>query len=226
MSVTLLDREMYTEAAAARLLGVAQNTLNYWLEGGTRRGKVYRPVIRVEPRGERAAVTWGEFVEASLLREYRRRNVPMLELRDFIDKVRARLSVPYPLAHLQPYVGGRALLVEAQDQVGLDPEFCLIALVRDQPVLTPVAESFVQRVTWVDDVAAEWRPHDDRNSPVRMNPEVRFGLPAVNGIRTGIILEHSQAGETDEDIAGEFDLTVEAVRWALVYEDTARRKAA
>jgi uncharacterized protein (DUF433 family) len=226
MSVTVLDREMYTEAAAARLLGVAQNTLNYWLEGGTRRGKVYRPVIRVEPRGERAAVTWGEFVEASLLREYRRRNVPMLELRDFIDKVRARLSVPYPLAHLQPYVGGRALLVEAQDQVGLDPEFCLIALVRDQPVLTPVAESFVQRVTWVDDVAAEWRPHDDRNSPVRMNPEVRFGLPAVNGIRTGIILEHSQAGETDEDIAGEFDLTVEAVRWALVYEDTARRKAA
>ena len=33
MSVTVLDREMYTEAAAARLLGVAQGTLNYWLEG-------------------------------------------------------------------------------------------------------------------------------------------------------------------------------------------------
>jgi hypothetical protein len=32
MSVTVLDREMYTEAAAARLLGVAQGTLNYWLE--------------------------------------------------------------------------------------------------------------------------------------------------------------------------------------------------
>ena len=55
MSVTVLDREMYTEAAAARLLGVAQGTLNYWLEGGKRRGKVYRPVIRVEPRGDRAA---------------------------------------------------------------------------------------------------------------------------------------------------------------------------
>jgi hypothetical protein len=43
MSVTVLDREMYTEAAAARLLGVAQGTLNYWLEGGARRGKVYPP---------------------------------------------------------------------------------------------------------------------------------------------------------------------------------------
>jgi hypothetical protein len=44
MSVTVLDREMYTEAAAARLLGVAQGTLNYWLEGGERRGKLYRPL--------------------------------------------------------------------------------------------------------------------------------------------------------------------------------------
>ncbi len=53
MSVTVLDREMYTEAAAARLFGVAQGTLNYWLEGGKRRDRVYRPVIRVEPRGDR-----------------------------------------------------------------------------------------------------------------------------------------------------------------------------
>jgi succinoglycan biosynthesis protein ExoA len=67
MSVTVLDREMYTEAAAARLLGVAKGTLNYCLEGGERRGKVYRPVIRIEPRGDRAAVTWAEFIEGSVL---------------------------------------------------------------------------------------------------------------------------------------------------------------
>ncbi len=146
----------------------------------------------------------------------------MLELRDFIDKVRAKLGVPYPLAHLRPYVGGRDLLVEAQDQSGLDPDFCLIALVRDQPVLTPVADSFVQRVTWDGDVAAEWRPHDDRNSPVRMNPKLRFGLPAIGGIRTEIMREHSESGETDEDIAAEFGIPVDSVRWALVYEASAR----
>ena len=43
MSVTVLKREMYTEAASPRLLGVAQNTLNYWLEGGERRGKTSGP---------------------------------------------------------------------------------------------------------------------------------------------------------------------------------------
>jgi hypothetical protein len=108
MSVTVLEREMYTEAAAARLLGVAQNTLNYWLEGGERQGRIYRPVIRVEPRGERAAVTWGEFLESALLSEYRRKRVPMLELRDFIDRLRDQFQVPYPLADRRPYVGSGA----------------------------------------------------------------------------------------------------------------------
>jgi len=222
MSVSVLEREMYTEAAAARLLGLAQNTLNYWLEGGERRGKVYRPVIRVEPRGDRAAVTWGEFLEAGLLREYRRRNVPMLELRDFIDKVRDRYGVPYPLADRRPYVSGRELLVKLQNDSGLAADFCLIALVRDQPVLTSVADSFVQRVTWDGDLAAEWRPHNDQLSPVRMDPKVRFGLPAIGGVRTEILWEHSESGETDEDIAAEFDMPVDSVRWALAYETSAR----
>ena len=36
----LAFRAWLAEAAAARLLGVAQSTLNYWLEGGERRGKL------------------------------------------------------------------------------------------------------------------------------------------------------------------------------------------
>jgi hypothetical protein len=68
MSASVLEREMFTEAEAARLLRVPQRTLNYWLEGGEVRGRVYRPVIRTEPRGGHAAVTWAEFVEAGLRR--------------------------------------------------------------------------------------------------------------------------------------------------------------
>jgi uncharacterized protein (DUF433 family) len=223
MNVSVLDREMFTESEAARLLTVPQSTLNYWLEGGERRGKLYRPIIRLEPRGDRDIVTWAEFIEAGLLREYRRTHgVPMAELRAFIDLVRLRYQVPYPLAHHLPFVSGRELLVEAQDQVGLDADFCLVAMVRGQYLLTPAADSFVKRVTWHDDIAAEWRPHDDPHSPVRMNPEVRFGRPAVAGISTEAMWEHDQAGETTEDIASEFGVPPESVRWALAYETSAR----
>jgi uncharacterized protein (DUF433 family) len=227
MSVTVLDREMYTEAAAARLLGLPQGTLNYWLEGGERRGRVYRPVIRVESRGDRAAVTWAEFIEAGLLREYRRTHgVPMGELRAFIDVVRERYGTPYPLAHHRPFISGRELLSQAQDASGLAADFCLVAEVRGQLVLTSPADSFVRRVTWEGDIAAEWRPHDDPQSPVRMNPEVRFGRPAVRGVSTEALWEHDQAGETVEEIAGEFGVSPEHVRWALAYETSARARAA
>ncbi len=118
MAVTVLEREMYTEAAAARLLGVAQSTLNYWLEGGERRRRVDRPVIRAEPRGDRSAVTWREFLEAGLLRQYLCRSVPMLELRTFIDRIRDEYGVPYPLADQRPYVGGNRLLVSCRRRPG------------------------------------------------------------------------------------------------------------
>jgi len=223
MSVSVLDREMYSEAAAARLLSVPQRTLNYWLEGGERHGRTYRPVIRLTPRGSHAPVTWAEFIEAGLLREYRRAHgVPMGELRYFIDMIRDRTGVAYPLAHQMPFVSGRQLLLEAQEEAQLDPEFCLVATVRGQLLLTPAADSFLKRVTWEDDIAAAFRPHDDPRSPVRIQPDTRFGRPAVRGISTDALWEHAQAGENADDIAGEFGIAPADVQWALAYETSAR----
>jgi uncharacterized protein (DUF433 family) len=218
----VLEREMYSEAEAARYLRVAQNTLNYWLEGGTRRGRTYPPVIRLEPRGRRAPVTWAEFVEAGLLRSYRRSGIPMAELRAFIDLLRERIEIPYPLADRRPYVAGRRLVLEAQEQAGLDPDFWLVVDVRGQLMLLSPSDEFVQRVTWEGDVAARWRPHDDQASPMEIDPDLRGGRPAVGGISTSVIWEHDDAGEDHEDLAMDFGLTVEQVRWALAFETSLR----
>lgn len=221
-TVTWLERAMYAEAEAARLLGVAQGTLHYWLEGGVRRGKTYRPVLRREPTNSRT-VTWAEFVEAGLLRQYRRDlNVPMAELRAFIEKLRQTYGVPYPLADKRPYVAGRELVLEVQNEVGLDAEFCLVAEVRGQFILTPPGERFLERVTWSGDVVTAWRPHNDPNSPVLIAPDIRFGKPSIKGIATEVVWEHDQAGEAPDEIADAFDLTVAEVRWALSYESSAR----
>lgn len=218
--MTLLDRDMYSEAEAARLLRVPQSTLHYWLEGGTVRGKRYRPVIRPQRRGERV-VTWGEFIEAGLLAQYRRATVPMQELRTVIERLREELGTPYPLAHTRPFVGeGRRLLLAAQHEADLDADFSLVAVANDQLVLMPASDAFYRRVVWVDDKAGGWRPHDDENSPVLVDPDIRAGQPAVGGIRTETIWEHLQAGEAPEEVAEAFGLTPADVEWARVYEWT------
>ena len=166
VNLSVLNREMFSEAEAARLLELPQSTLHYWLEGGERRGRLYKPIVRVEPQGLRS-VTWAEFIEAGLLRQYRReQRVPMAELRAFIDVLRERTGIPYPLAHMKPFVADRQLVMEAQDIAGLEAEFCLVAEVRGQLILTPPSEEFVHRVTWDEQLPVAWRPHSDPRSPV------------------------------------------------------------
>jgi uncharacterized protein (DUF433 family) len=217
--VSVMDREMYSEAEAARLLRVAQSTLHYWLEGGERRGRQYKPVIRVEPQHTRT-VTWAEFVEAGWLRAYRRdHHIPMAELRAVIDRLRDRYGIPYPLADRRPLVMGRQLVLEAQQAAGLDPDYWLVVAANEQLLLTPAAQAYVDRVQWDGDVAVGWRPAAEPDSPVLISPEIRFGRPAIHGVSTEAIWEQVDSGEDVAETAAAYGLSVAEVRWALVYEN-------
>ena len=219
---------MYSEAEAARLLRVAPSTLNYWLEGGVRRGRVYEPIIRQEPKGGHPAVTWAEFIECGWLRQYRRINgVPMRELRKFISLMREKYEVPYPLAHFTPFAneGQLVTMQEVQTEAGLRPDYCLVAEVSGQLLLTAPADAFVHRVEWVDGEAAGWRPHEVSESPVRIFPDVRFGRPSIRGISTDVLWEQVEAGADVREVAEDFGLAIGDVRWAVSYE-TATTSAA
>ena len=219
--VSVLEREVYAEADAARLLRIPQSTLHYWLEGGNRGRKVYQPIIRDRARGSRA-VTWAEFIEAGWLRAYRSQKVPMVELRAFIDHLRDSFGVPYPLADRRPLVSGRQLVYDAQTAAQLGVEYCLVACVDEQLLLTGPGESFVRRIEWDGDTAVGYRPDPNDESTVRVMPDVRFGRPAVRGISTEAIWEQVEVGEEVDDLAALFGLTVADVRWALAYENAQR----
>jgi len=226
MSTEVLEREVYSEAEAARLLGISPSTLNYWLEGGVRRGKQYPPVIREKPRGNgsgpRPAVTWAEFVEAGLLCAYRRQaQVPMRELRAFIDLLRTRFGVPYPLADRRPFASGKDLLFRAQEEAELHPDFWIVSNAGGQLALLPVGADFYRSVVWADDLPTGWLVAGP-DSPVVADPDRRFGRPSIAGVSTEVIWEHRQAGEGDEEIADAFDLELSDVAWALSYELAAR----
>lgn len=211
----MLDREVFSESQAARLLGMSPSTLHYWLQGGERSGVTYKPVIRPDPVDSRW-VTWAEFVEAGWLRSYRKRSVPMKELRAFIEQLRDQMQVPYPLAHQQPLVSGKSLVLEAQQHAHLSGPY---RLVDEQLMLTYAGQSFVERITWEGDVAAGWRPDPNPESTVIVRPDVRFGRPSVGGVSTATVFEQSEDGASREEIAETFSLSLADVGWALAYEN-------
>jgi uncharacterized protein (DUF433 family) len=221
MTVEILNREFYTIARAGALLRVAPTTLEWWLEGRTSGQHRYPPVLRPESTGSKM-VTWGEFVEAGYLREYRRtHNVPLGHLRRFIDLLRDRQGVPYPLAHFKPFVGeGQKLVIELQEEAQLPADLWLFVPVSNQIILLPSTEAFLSKVDFADD-PEQWaeRLHPNgKGSPVVLDPEYSFGEPTVRGIRTDVLAELIEAGEAMDDVAGDYGLKLEDLKAALSYE--------
>jgi uncharacterized protein (DUF433 family) len=226
----LLDRPLYDEVLAASVLDMSRSTLHWWLEGGDRNGRHYEPVLRAEPTGSKE-VTWGELVEARYLRAYRRDlGVKLGSLRAFISYLRETLGVPYPLAHARPWVGAdRHLLVAAQSETELDPD---LWVAYEPPtgvvLLTAPAESFLERVQFDEDnngIVVRLRPAGP-NSPVIIDPEVRFGSPMVAGIPTETLDEMVHAGDSIESVAVGYELSLDDVVAALDYERLRRQLAA
>jgi uncharacterized protein (DUF433 family) len=218
---TVLDREFYPTREAARLLRVPESTLRWWLEGRSIRGKLYPPVLREEAKGS-SLVTWGEFVEAGYLREYRRRDVPLGELRRFIDSLREEMGVAYPLAHFRPFVSAhRKLVLELQKRAHVPPEFGLVLEVTTgQLLLGRAAESFIERVEFSpegDQQAVRVFPAG-KDAPVVIDPERAFGAPSIKGVRTESLAELVDAGEPPEEVARDFGLSVDLVKAAVAFE--------
>ncbi len=161
-----------------------------------------------------------------MLRQYRGElKVPRPELRAFIDLLRERFDVPYPLADRRPYASGKALVLEAQEAAGLPGDFWLVTVAAGQLLLTPPSESFLRRTRWEGEIATGWRPHEEQDSAVLIDPTVRFGRPAVGHISTEVIREQSDDGEDNEEIADVYGLTPRDVAWALAYEKPRRAQA-
>jgi uncharacterized protein (DUF433 family) len=219
VELTVLHRPLYTTADAAHLVGVPSTTLAWWLDGGVRQGKRYDAVLR-EVASAGALVSWAEFVEARLLREYRKAGVPLQHIRPFIRRVRERMAVPYPLAHYRPYIDdARQLVYDLQQDVELDERLYLVRPgAGDQLQLAPAVERFLKVVEFdpEHDVVARIRPLGGA-SRLAIDPEREFGQPQIGGVRADVIAETAEA-ESVAAAAVAWDVREQDVRDALRWQ--------
>lgn len=225
--IDLQDRPVYGFGQVDHILGLKAGTSARWIDGYQRRGKSYPPVIRPEPTGDEV-VTWGEFVEARLLAEYRDAGVPLVRMRPAVEKLREELNTFYPLASAKTWlaVEGRELVRKVQDAVGLDRRL-LIVVRNDQQMLdwSAPAQEFADSLQWGDvgrgrakrQEVTSLRP-DPAIREVVVNPLQRFGEPSTRGVPTEVIRELYVAGDPIEMIAELYQLPRELVEAAVRYE--------
>lgn len=220
-SLSILERPVYGVTEAAGLLGLRSDRVRAWLDGY----RVYPPVIRAEAIGE-DIVTWGEFVKLGYLREYRRKGVPLQRLRPVIDELRREFHTPYPLATAKPFVHERDLVLKAQERSDLPAAIAIVIRSGQEIMLTPETERFFKKVEFdPTGDALRLRPAGTA-SPVVIDPLVRFGRPAVDGVATERLWELYDAGESIDEIAGAYELGADQIRAAIAYEEQLRTLAA
>ncbi|MCH9729463.1 MAG: DUF433 domain-containing protein [Actinomycetia bacterium] len=217
MALSLLDRAIYSYSDVDRLVGLHAGTAKRWLEGYTRGGKFYDPVLREKPTGS-DSVTWGEMVESRLLAGYRSRAVPVQRLRPAIEALRDEFG-RYPLAHARPFldVNGRELVRVIQEQVRLERPLQLVVVRNGQLVLAVPAEQFQSAVGYADDVVNQLKP-DARTPAVVMDPRRAFGQPAIRGVKTESLAEDYRAGTSRDALADLYDLAPDQVDEAIRFE--------
>jgi uncharacterized protein (DUF433 family) len=226
-TVALLERPLYDLGEAARLLELRTGKVRRWLDGYTRAGVHYPPVIRPEPTGS-DVVTWGEFVELGYLREYRDLGYSLQRLRPFIVQLREKFGIPYPLAHDGVFAAeSRHLVLRMQkDSKAPKPLYMVVDSTKHdgQLVLAEPVEAFLRRVEFDGGAARRWLP-DGEASPIVVDPSQSFGIPTIKGIRTEVLADANAAGESVETLADDFGLTVEDVEAALRAEQRWRKAA-
>jgi uncharacterized protein (DUF433 family) len=221
--VNLLDRPTYGLAQIDSLLGLQGGTARRWIDGYTRSGRHYDPVVREKHTGLEIA-TWGEFIETRLLAEYRDAGVPMIHMRPAVEALRQELKVPYPLASARTWLGreGRDLVRVVEEKVNLDPHLALVVVATGQALAwSAEADRFRAAIEWTGD-SDDAEPRRLRPvagiEEVMVDPLLGFGEPVVRGVRTEIIRELVQAGESQDAIAEVYELPRMSVEAAVRYE--------
>jgi uncharacterized protein (DUF433 family) len=225
--IHLQDRPVYGFGQVDHILSLKAGTSQRWVDGYQRAGKTYPPVIRPQRTGAEI-VTWGEFIEARLLAQYRDEGALVAKMRPAVEKLREELNTLYPLASAKTWlsVDGRELVREVQDAVGLDRRLLLVVR-NNQQIFdwSPRAQEFADSLHWEPEgrksakrkVITSLNP-DPAIRDVVVNPLRRFGEPSTQGVPTEIIRELYVAGDPIEMIAELYDLPRELVESAVRYE--------
>ncbi len=220
--VSYLERPVYGASEVDALLGLSSGTARRWIDGYERRGRHYAPVVREETTGD-DLVTWGEFVETSLLANYRDSGVPMLRMRPVVERLRQRLGIRYPLATVRPYVDEALHLVyEVQQEARLEESMRLVVEAQSgQYVLASPARAFRSTAEFEDvdseNIVARLRPLGLKREVV-IDPSRRSGAPVVRAVPTDVLAELIRSGEPIEWVARQYELTVTQVLDAWEFE--------
>ncbi len=217
----------YSQTDAADILSVPRSTLRAWcgnktyqLVDGERR--LMKPVFQSDPKTKR--LTFNNLIEAYVLSSLTRTFlIPLPDLRAALD----RLSTDRPLLDHVFYACPGQIFIEAADKILID-----IHRSPGQVAIGEVVRSTIERIEFDASKRPErlhpWRASVTERAVVSVDPSRAFGQPTVigRGLKVDVIVNLKRGGESEEDIARNYDLDVALVLDVLKWGERGAARAA
>lgn len=214
---TLTERDLqeapaYTIAEAAGYLRIPKSTLRAWLLGQ----QSFRSVIDIADRRERR-LSFINLVEAFVLAGIRREHsIPLPKVRRAVEFLRRRFNSHRPLSDEQFATDGVHLFVEkfgALVGATQDGQMQLRDIILDRlKYIHRDPRGVPEKIVLFPGAGG-----NKRSASVVIDPRISFGRPVLDGfgLRTAVLAERFNAGESIEDMASDYGVPSEAIQNAL-----------
>jgi uncharacterized protein (DUF433 family) len=220
-STAIRQTPAYSFAEAAHYLNLPVSTLRAWClgQGYAYKGHArrFRPLIRLDGRPHQG-LSFLNLVEAHVLAAIRRgHGVPMARVREALQFVGERLKVARPLADAEFQTNGTDLFVEELGRL-------INVSQRGQIEIASMLRAYLARVER-DAAGAPVKlyPFTRKDvgrtapTPVEIDPRIAFGRPVLRGkgVPTAVLADRFKAGDSLEELAGDYDATTQQVEDAI-----------
>lgn len=211
-----LTSPLYSFSEADQIAGVTRGTAKRWLSGYTYRShdgerRASPPISPIRQPSD--AVSFLDLLEVVAVSGLKSRGFTLAEIRRVVANCQELFGDPWPLTNRRFKVGGRDVFVASEGRLH-DVLHRRGAMAWDE-ILGP----FLEALDHDGSQATRWWPLG-RSRPVVVDPAYGFGLPVIrnSGVRTEVIRERLEAGDSIDQIAHDFNLAPEDVESALRFE--------
>lgn len=218
---------LYTEAEAARVLGLPASTLRSWTHplnyktvGGYHERKALVTTAARPFRGK--TIPFVGLAEAFVLSAFRRTGVPMQRIRPALPVLEERFGLVAALMSERLKSDGAEVLYEYGLDPSLDDDFVpeqrdLVVVRNGQRLFAEVVEDQLKTIVYSDGIVKSLRLPAWADVDVVADPDLNAGQPTIasRGIRVADLLSRSAAGDTVADLADDYRLAPDYVRQIL-----------
>jgi uncharacterized protein (DUF433 family) len=220
----LVDRPLYSYGESDYLAQVTPGTSKRWLDGyqywrpsGER---VAQPPVTPGSRPD-GGVTFLDLMEITAIGLLKQAGFSLPRIRDIVSNCQDILGLQRPLVTVQFKTDGREIFVD-QGAALLE-----VGRRKGQQAWNEFLAPFLEEIDYEHELARRWYPLG-RDKLVVIDPAYGHGLPVVRdtGVRTEIVFERFQVGESIREIAGDFNIQPDEVEQALQLESRLAKRAA